>query len=152
MQTDVRAEGQTDALAQLRDGNPGSTTRLGDATAVFLVLRQALRGIGGVISLAVIVIAFGALAHALNRIAARALSKVRLRRPSPLGTVVLITLAGEPLRRVAGLRAAGTPSPAPIMALSLLVLGFRRIVPSVAIIEGAYRAVRHALSLDPPPK
>ena len=102
--------------------------------------------------MAVIVIALAALAHALHRIAARALSKVWPRRRSPLGTIVLITLAGEPLRRVAGARAAGTPSPAPLMALSLLVLGFRRIAPEAAAVEAAYRAVRHALSLDPPPK
>jgi hypothetical protein len=61
--------------------------------------------------------------------------------------IILITMAGEPLRRIAGARAAGTP----IMALSLLVLAFRRIVPSAVIVGAAFRAVRHALSLDPPP-
>jgi hypothetical protein len=69
MQTGVRAADQMDAIGQLaehRDGSPGGTTRLGDATAVFLVLRQTVRGVGGVISLAVIVIALAALAHALT--------------------------------------------------------------------------------------
>jgi hypothetical protein len=66
--------------------------------------------------------------------------------------IILITMAGEPLRRIAGARAAGTPSTSLIMALSLLVLAFRRIVPSAVIVGAAFRAVRHALSLDPPPK
>ncbi len=63
------------------------------------MLRQALRGVGGVIPLAVIVIALAALAHALHRIAARALSKVWPRRPTPLGTIV-----DHPRRRASAAR------------------------------------------------
>jgi hypothetical protein len=155
MQAGARAADQMNAIGQLaehRDGSSGGATRLGDATVVFVVLRQAVRGIGGVTSLAVIVIALGVLVRALDRIAARALRRLRPPRPSRVGLIILITMAGEPLRRIAGARAAGTPSTSPVIALSLLVLAFRRIVPSAVIVGAAFRAVRHALSLDPPPK
>jgi hypothetical protein len=154
MQAGARAADQMNAIGQLaehREGSSGGATRLGDATVVFVVLRQAVRGIGGVTSLAVIVIALGVLVRALDRIAARA-ERLRPPRPSRVGMIILITMAGEPLRRIAGARAAGTPSTSLIMALSLLVLAFRRIVPSAVIVGAAFRAVRHALSLDPPPK
>ena len=155
MHAGVRAADQMDAIGQLaehRDGSPDGATRLGDATLVFIVLRQAVRGIGGVTSLAVIGIALGALVRALGRIAARALRRLRPRRPSRVGMIILVIMAGEPLRRIAGARAAGTPSTAPIMALSMPVLAVRRMVPAAAIVGAAFRAARHALSLDPPPK
>jgi hypothetical protein len=155
MQTGVRAAGQTDAIGQLaehRDGSSRGATRLGDATLVLLVLRRALRGIGGVTGLAVMMIAFGAGVRALHRVAARALGSFLPRRPTRVGAIVLLTVAGEPLRRIAGARATSTSTTAPIIALSLLVLVFRRIGPSEVFVENALRAVRHALSLDPPPK
>jgi hypothetical protein len=80
MQAGARAADRMNAIGQLaehRDGSSGGATRLGDATVVFVVLRQAVRGIGGVTSLAVIVIALGVLVRARDRIAARALRRLR---------------------------------------------------------------------------
>jgi hypothetical protein len=118
---------------------------------VFLVLRQAFRRIGGVVSFAVMMIAIGVLARALHRVAASALRKARPRRPSLVGTIIAIALLGEPLRRIAGDRARDTPNIGPIIALSLLAPAVRRIAPLALRVRAGFRALRHALSLDPPP-
>ena len=68
---------QTVDPASHRDERPGGPTRLGDATLAFLVLRQAFRRIGGVISFVVVMIAIGVLVRGLQRIAGPALRKVR---------------------------------------------------------------------------
>jgi hypothetical protein len=90
-----------------------------DATVAYLSQKEAFRRTVGVTSFFGILIAIGALAHELRRIAAPALSRARPRRPSFASTMIAIAVLREPLRSIGGDPARNTPYAGTTIALGL---------------------------------
>ena len=148
LQTGVRPSSQMPT--QHQDKRPGGVTVLGDATTAFLLVREVFARIVGVTSPAGMMIAIGVLARGVYRTTGPALRKLSPQRPSVAGVMIAVAVLVGPLRAIAGERAKQTPFVGPMIALSLLAPAIRRIERLALIVRVGFRAVRHALSLDPP--
>ncbi|MFL5866398.1 MAG: hypothetical protein ACJ766_04780 [Thermoleophilaceae bacterium] len=109
------------------------------------MLKEAFRRTAGVTSFFGILIAIGALAHELRRIAAPALSRARPSRPSFVSMMIAIAVLREPLRSIAGDPARSTRYAGRTIALGLLAPAVRRIAALALMLRAAARGVRAAL-------
>jgi hypothetical protein len=114
---------------------------LGDATIVYLLVKEAYRRTAGVTSLAGMVIATDVLRRELGRISEPTLSKARPKRPTLVSTLIGIVVVRKGLRSVAGDAARDTPYAGAMISLGLLGPAIRRTEALAQLVRSAVRGV-----------